>query len=480
VNGLAFDAVELERVAALVGEILDASCNGVRERSASPTAPVEAWGAEPPLAGSSAEVVIDEMRRRLLPQASLFHPRMFGYLTGANVPIAAVADLVASACNPNLAAPSGGPAATELERLTIRWLADLVAYPAADGVLTSGASTANLMALSLASASAAGPRLRRLGLQGLPADERLTLYAAESAHPSIERAAAVLHRGTDALALVAADAEGRMRPDALARALELDVRRGARPCCIVATAGTSTTGVVDPLPELGVVARRFRTWLHVDGAYGAFARLSPRTAARLPGLERADSVSLDPHKWLGVPYDAGCLLVRRPGALGAVFGRTKLAPLDGFLSDGIEESRRLRALKIWATVMHLGVDELRRGIEECVRLADLARSLVDASPELELLARGDLATLVFRFAAASEDVLDDLNARTVEIVNGSGEAFALAVRADGCTGLRMSITNFRTTEADVRWFLSFASSVARGLARDLRVRPPAVHQQRAG
>jgi aromatic-L-amino-acid/L-tryptophan decarboxylase len=244
------------------------------------------------------------------------HPRFFGYVASPSTPIGAYGDLIASALNANITCWRSGPAGTEVERLVVRWLGSLIGYDdQANGLLTSGGSMANMIALLIASRRHANVSRTGFWNSGPP----MTVYASEEVHMSIAKAADILGIGRDQVRTIACDERQRMRTDALRKRIEADLSEGLRPFCVVGSAGTVNTGVVDPLAEIASVANEFGLWFHVDGAYGAPGVLDERKKNLFAGMERADSVSLDPHKWLYVPVDAGCLLFRDAAAARAAF-----------------------------------------------------------------------------------------------------------------------------------------------------------------
>src|ERR1041385_2294761 len=285
------------------------------------------------------------------------HPRFFGYIASPSTPIGAYGDLIASALNANITCWRSGPAGTEIERLVVRWLGSLIGYDQdANGLLTSGGSMANLIALLIASRR--GSNVSRQGFWN--AGPPMTVYASEEVHMSIAKAADILGIGRDQVRVIPCDERQRMRVDVLRETIEADLREGLRPFCVVGSAGTTNTGVVDPLMEIADVAAEFELWFHVDGAYGAPGVLDAGKQHLFEGLDRADSVSLDPHKWLYVPVDAGCLLFRDAAAAKAAFSTEEADYIKthgyadeeafAFWDYGVELSRRFRGLKVWLTL----------------------------------------------------------------------------------------------------------------------------------
>lgn len=389
------------------------------------------------------------------------HPRFFGYIASPASPVGVYADLLASALNANVTSWRSAPSATRIERNLVGWLGELTQFPAADGVLTSGGSAANLTAVLLASRRVLGPVAAREGLRGGPP---LTMYVSDEAHHSLAKAADVLGIGTDQVRHIACDSDFRMGVDALRRALAQDTAAGRRPFLIVGTAGTTNTGAVDPLSMIADVAAEHDCWFHVDGAYGAPAAMVDELSPMFAGLERATSLSLDPHKWMYVPLDCGALLLREPNAAPSYFvassGAAYINVAAGadeetfaFWDHTLELSRRFRALKLWLVLRAHGTEALKESLREDCRLARVMASAVDADPDLELLAPTSLSVCCFRAVPETqrgdEQALDDLNTAVLREVQAGGTAYLSGTVVAGRTALRACITNFRTVEADI-------------------------------
>jgi glutamate/tyrosine decarboxylase-like PLP-dependent enzyme len=417
---------------------------------------------ELPLEGRRLEELIDECRTVMELSRHNGHPRFFGYVASPSTAIGAYADLIASALNANITCWRSGPAGTEIEQLVVRWLGSLIRYDEdAKGLLTSGGSMANMIALLIASRRTAGVDVSRKGLWNVEAP--MTIYASEEVHMSIAKAADVLGFGRDQVRLVACDERQRMRVDSLISHLKADRDRGLRPFCVVGSAGTVNTGAVDRLEEIAEVAREFDLWFHVDGAYGAPGVLDERKSELFAGLERADSVSLDPHKWLFVPVDAGCLLFRDAAAAAAAFSTedADYIKLHGHADDaafaywdyGVELSRRFRALKIWLTLGYYGVRRLAEAISEDNSLATYLGEIVTTADDFELLAPVELSICCFRYVPpelkGNDAELNKVNERIMEVVQKGGRAYLSNATVNGKFALRACITNFRTTKADI-------------------------------
>ena len=389
------------------------------------------------------------------------HPRFFGYVASPSTPIGAYADLITSALNANITCWRSGPAGTEIERMVVRWLGGLIGYDRdANGLLTSGGSMANMIALLIANRRKSGRNTARHGLWN--SGPAMTLYASEEAHLSIAKAADILGFGRDHVRVIACDERQRMRVNRLRESIEADQREGLRPFCVVGSAGTVNTGVIDPLAEIADVAADFDLWFHVDGAYGAPGVLDDRKKDLFAGLERADSVSLDPHKWLYVPVDAGCLLFRDAAIARAAFSTEDADYIKthgysdeeafAFWDYGVELSRRFRALKVWLTLQYYGTRRIAGAISEDISLAAYLGESVTAAKDFELLAPVELSICCFRYAPPqmkSDAELDRLNERIMGLVQKGGRAYVSNATVNGRFALRACITNFRTTKSDI-------------------------------
>jgi aromatic-L-amino-acid/L-tryptophan decarboxylase len=437
----------------------------------------EAVNVELPLEGRSLDQLIDECRTVMDLSRHNGHPRFFGYVASPSTPIGAYADLIASALNANITCWRSGPAGTEIEQLVVRWLGSLIRYDEnAKGLLTSGGSMANMIALLIASRRKGGVEAARQGLWN--AGSPMTIYASEEVHMSIPKAADILGFGRDQVRVVACDERQRMRVDELVLRIKADQSHGFRPFCVVGSAGTVNTGAVDPLVEIADVAREFDLWLHVDGAYGAPGVLDQRKSELFAGLERADSVSLDPHKWLFVPVDAGCLLFRDSVAAATAFSTEEAdyIKVHGLTEDaafaywdyGVELSRRFRALKVWLTLGYYGSRRIAEAISEDNSLAAYLGELVSAADDFELLAPVELSICCFRYVVknANESEFDRLNEQIMASVQKGGRAYLSNATVNGKFALRACITNFRTTKADIEQTLLVVREAASSLATD--------------
>ena len=375
------------------------------------------------------------------------HPAFFGWVNPPPSPAGVMTSLAAAAMNPSVV--SGDHADVHLERVVVRWLAELVGFPhpPGTGLLTSGGSAATIVCLAGARSRAlagAGHDVRRDGLAGAP---RLIAYVPSEAHSCVRRALELLGLGSGALRDVPLEG-GRLDAAALRASIAADRASAAVPALLVGSAGTVNTGAIDPLDALADVAAEEGLWFHVDGAYGAFGVLDPGIAARYRGMERADSLVLDPHKWLGVPVDAGCALVRRDEDLRDAFSlippylrQDTGAPIGTFAEYGFEQTRPFRALKTWATIAALGRAGIAAQVMRANALARELATLVEREPELELVAVPETSIVAFRARPADcpPDKLDELNRELPEAVQARGRAFVTGTIFGGRETLRACI-----------------------------------------
>src|SRR5689334_6063365 len=381
----------------------------------------------------------------------------FGYVLGSNEQVGALAELLAAALHQNVTAWRSAPAATAVERTVVGWLAQAVGCPEFTGSLCGGGSAANLMGLAMA-------RESKTPANEFGADGTCTIYASDQVHMSINKAVALLGVGRRNLRLVPSDGAFAMRTDALLDAIDADRKSGKRPFAIVASAGTVSTGAIDPLPAIAAIARANDLWLHVDGAYGALAALA--RPDMFAGLALADSLSLDAHKWLYQPLDCGCLLYRDAGAAGAAFSDSgdyvRVANTDpieafAFFDQSVELSRRFRALKLWMSLQYHGRSAFREAIALDLAHAQLLANLVGAEPSLELMAPVPLSAVCFRHREAD-------NAALLHRVIARGRVYISNATIKGQFCLRACFVNNRTYEADVHAIVSEVIAAADEIA----------------
>ena len=396
----------------------------------------------------------------LLVNHSLFnaHPRFWGYVTSSAAPIGALGDLLAATVNPNVGAWLLSPMASEIEAQTIRWIAEMVGYPSGSaGLFVSGGNMANLVCFLAARQAKSGSDVRSRGLDGT----RLRVYCSKETHTWIQKAADVSGIGTDSIRWIAVDDDMRINVGALRQRVLADIDSGDRPFLVIGTAGTVGTGALDPLPELAALSREFELWFHVDGAYGGLAAMLPDAAEGFSGIGEADSIAVDPHKWLYAPLEAGCALVRVPEKLRDAFAYHPPYYHFGveainYFDLGPQNSRGFRALKVWLAIQQVGRSGYERMIADDIRLSRMLFDRVSSFPELEALTQS-LSIATFRFVprdleqktAQVEDYLDQLNRELLTRLQHSGEAYVSNAVIHGKFALRACIVNFRTALTDI-------------------------------
>jgi glutamate/tyrosine decarboxylase-like PLP-dependent enzyme len=408
--------------------------------------------------------VYEDFRWAVLPFATgNIHPGFVGWVHGSGTPTGMLAEMLAAGMNSNV----GGRehAAVHVERQVIGWCRELFGFPeGASGILVTGTSMANLIAVVVARTARLGPGVRATGLREAP---RLTAYAARSAHGCVAKAMEVSGLGAAALRLLPTGPSRRADLGAIARAIAEDRADGAEPFCVVGTAGTVNTGAIDDLEALSALCREERLWLHVDGAFGALVMLSERLRPRIAGIERADSIAFDFHKWAHAPYDAGCVMVR-DGALHraafateppylARFDRGTAAGPPWFADYGTDLSRGFRALKVWFSWREHGTSGLGAAMLANCRQAEALGRAVQATGDLELMTPVSLNIVCFRWRreGLDDDALDRINKEIVADTQESGVAVPSSTILDGRLAIRVNLTNHRTTMDDLHRLLSF-------------------------
>ena len=421
-----------------------------------------------PTKGTDFDALLRVFREDIIPfSRQNAHPRMFGYVQSPGTPIAAFADLLASTLNANLTVWRSAPAPVEVERLTIDWIRQILGFNAeAGGLFVSGGSMANLAALAAA-------RQTKDCSSG-----RLRIYASSETHFSIVKAAALLGIGRENVCHIAVDERFRIRTDDLVAKITADLEAGYVPLCVVANAGTVNTGAVDPLAEIREIANRFQLWMHVDGSYGALAILAKSARELFAGIERADSVALDPHKWLYLPVDVGCVIYRDPEIVRAAFAHeaeyTRIIGQEAdeafaFWDYGPELSRRFRALKVWMLLKGVGVSALSEAIENNLACARHLESMVRASDDFEMAAPVELSIFCFRHMPVqlrneSPKTIDAFNERLLVALQRDGSSYLSNATLGGRFALRGCVLNYRTTLRDMEILLDDLRRVAKSLA----------------
>jgi aromatic-L-amino-acid/L-tryptophan decarboxylase len=401
-----------------------------------------------------------EKAASLLFDHSLFngHPRFWGYVTSSAAPIGALGDLLAAAVNPNVGAWPLSPMASEIEAQTIRWIAELLGYPVnCGGLLVSGGNMANFVGFWAARQAKAGCNVRTQGMAGT----RMRAYCSKETHTWVEKAADLSGLGTDAIRWIPVDADMRMDMSALRRQIIEDRAAGDQPFLVVGAAGTVGTGAVDPLIEMAAMCQEFDLWLHVDGAYGGFAAMLPNASPDLAALRLADSLAVDPHKWLYAPLEAGCALVRDESKLREAFSYHPPyyhfgVEATNYFDIGPQNSRGFRALKVWLALQQAGRSGYERMLADDIRLAGALYEKVNGLPELEALSQG-LSITTFRYrperlasgSDEAESALNELNRELLTRLQNAGRVYLSNAMVQGKFALRVCIVNFRTELADL-------------------------------
>jgi len=436
-----------------------------------------------PEQGTDPAILLEQTAQRLFAH-SLFngHPRFFGYVTAAPAPIGILGDFLAAAINPNVGAWTLSPAATEIESQTVRWIAELIGYPVnCGGLLVSGGNMANFVCFLAARNARADWNVREDGIPG-KTGRKLRIYGSVETHTWIQKAADMSGLGTSSIRWIATGEKLRMDVADLRRQIETDVAAGDVPCLVVGTAGSVSTGAVDPLREISALCKEHGIWFHVDGAYGGFAAAVADASKDLRALNQADSIAVDPHKWLYAPLEAGCALVRDPESLRAAFAyHPPYYHFDehatNYVDYGPQNSRGFRALKVWLALKQVGAAGYRKMIADDIRLSQTFARAVSRHEELQLVTQ-NLSITTFRYVPLDlrsnirdEQVgrhLDALNRELLDRLQRGGEIFVSNAVVCGQSLLRACIVNFHTTEADVEAVPEIVSRVGRAVDAELR------------
>ncbi len=444
--------------------------------------------AAPPAAAESLADILADAERVLVPGLTHWnHPGFFAYFANSSAISGILGELLTAALNVNAMLWASAPAATELERVAVDWLRQLLGMGEGwFGLINDTASISTMVALAAAREADPALAVRERGMAGRGDLPTLRVYCSEHAHSSVDKAAIALGFGHANVVKVPADAEFRMRPDALAALMDADRAAGMRPVAVVATTGTTGTTSIDPVRAIAPVAAARGAWLHVDGAYGGPAAVVPELRGVLDGVELADSVVVNPHKWLFTPMDCSVLYTRRPDVLRRAFslvpeylvtrpaGGDESARVD-LMDYGVQLGRRFRALKLWMVLRAFGAEGLAERIRYHVQLAQTFAAWVDADPAWEVAAPHPLSLVCFRCAPAAldEPARDALNARVLQEVNATGEVFLSHTKLHGRYVLRLAVGNIRTEERHVAraWDLLRAAAARAGTAAADAARP---------
>jgi glutamate/tyrosine decarboxylase-like PLP-dependent enzyme len=477
-----FDGVTWRRIGERFLDLAIDVSTGWQRRAPGPAASPDdcrvRFSGDLPTHGVDPTDLVERLARDLSPLSGFNgHPNFYAYITSSPTPVGVLGSLVAAALNQNTALWRLAPGATAIELQTIDWIRSLVGFPTgSEGIFSSGGQLANTIAHAVARDRMAGWDVRRLGVGGPEGAPRLRFYASDQCHYCHEQSMELLGLGRDAIRLVPSDETYRMRLDSLIAMIAEDRSRGFRPIAIVATAGTVGTGAIDPIGAIVRVGGDEGIWVHVDGAYGAFAAIAPSAPIELAAMARADSIACDPHKWLYAPIDAGVTLFRDAGALEGSFAFHAAYLQAGadpervdLLERSPENSRPFRALKVWLALQAYGRDGYSAMIERNIRLAAYLESLVDAAPDLALVAPRELSIVCWRVEpralAGDPERLERLQGRIIEELERRGTALISNTQLhDGRTALRACIVNFRTSLDDVEALVTASRDLGAELA----------------
>lgn len=438
--------------------------SSVRERPAWHAVPAEvkqSLSAPVPYEPCALESVYDDFKRQILPYPTgNIHPRFWGWVVGTGTPVAMLAEMLAAGMNSWV----GGfdQSATLVEEQVLRWLTDMLGFPeGTSGVLTSGCTVANIIGLTVARHAKAPFDVRKEGLQN-HTHAPLVVYCSAEVHGWAQKAVELMGLGDDCLRRIPVDASFRMEISALRASIQADRKNGKAPFCVIGTAGTVNTGAVDPLQELAAICQGEGLWFHIDGAFGALAQLSPKWRTKVAGLQLADSLAFDLHKWMYLPFEAGCVLVRDRQAHRNAFlitpsymspqGRGVAPRASEFGALGIDLTRNFKALKVWFSLKTHGTLKYGRLIEQNIEQTRYLASLIKKNPRLQLLAPVELNVVCFRYnpGLPDENNLDRMNEDILIRIQESGVAVPSGTRVSGHFAIRVAVTNHRSTRADFR------------------------------
>lgn len=418
-----------------------------------------------PQDGTSASELFSKTSDLLLNHSLLNgHPKFFGYITSSPAPIGSLADLLAAAVNPNVGANILSPIATAVEKQTVKWLSEFIGIsPSYGGLLVSGGNMANLTAFLAARTAKAPKSLKEDGLRSIG---EMVFYCSKATHTWIEKAAVLFGHGLKAIRWIPTDADNKMDTAILLQTIQNDINKGKKPFLVIGNAGDVSTGVVDNLSELSSICKAHDLWFHIDGAYGIPAAVIPQYKNLFDGIQEADSIAMDPHKWLYSPLEAGCTLVKNPQHLIDTYSAHPVyykfdsnadEPSLNYYEYGFQNSRGFRALKVWMSLQHVGKSGYIEMINEDIELSKLLFQEADSHRELEALTQ-NLSITTFRYVPShdghngkiDEDYLNNLNELLLKELQNDGEVFLSNAVVEGKFCLRACIVNFRTSRKDIK------------------------------
>jgi len=433
-----------------------------------------------PETGASVSEIISKASGLLLNHSLLNgHPKFLGYITSSPAPIGALADLLAASVNPNVGANILSPMATAIEKQTIKWLAEFIGVsPACGGILVSGGNMANFTAFLAARTAKAPKNFKEDGLAHTAGD--MVLYCSKTTHTWIEKAVVLFGHGTKSLRWIATGADNKMDTEILEQTIKDDLKNGKKPFMVVGTAGDVSTGVVDDLAAIAAICKTYDLWFHIDGAYGIPAAVIPELKNIFEGIQEADSIALDPHKWLYAPLEVGCTLVKNPQHLINTysshpayynFSTTDDEPSLNYYEYGFQNSRGFRALKVWMALQQIGKSGYVNLIREDIALSELFYDEASKHPELEAITQ-NLSITTLRYVpsgfAENENYLNTLNEKLLNVLQPAGEVFLSNAIVFEKYCLRGCIVNFRTSRKDIEEIIDIIVRNGRQLHKDLQ------------
>lgn len=416
----------------------------------------------PPQQGEPMDKIFSDIDRVIMPGMTHWnHPRFFAYFTSSASSPGVLADIFSSVFGTNGMVWQTSPSATELEQVTLGWLRQMIGLPESFwGIMYDTASVSTFHALAAAREQLSDLKIREHGMVGRSDLPKLRVYASEFVHSSIDKAVIALGFGMDGIRKIPVDESFRMKPVALQDAIAEDRRKGIRPFCVVATVGTTSCTSIDPVPAIAEICEKENLWLHVDAAHGGAAAILPEMRHVIDGCDRADSLVINPHKWMFVPVDLSVLYTRKPKILKQAFSlvpeylrTSRDDEVENYMDYGIPLGRRFRALKLWFVLRYFGWDGLAARIREHIRLANLFASWIDEHAEFERLAPVPLSTVCFRARPAgieTEEELNTFNEKLMRAVNQTGKAFLSHTKLGEQYTLRLVVSHLRVQESDVR------------------------------
>lgn len=417
----------------------------------------------------------------LLFNNSLFngHPKFLGYITSSAAPIGSLADMLASSVNANVGAHLLSPMATEIEKQTVKWLADFIGVSSdCGGILVSGGNMANFTAFLAARTAKAPKSIKENGIEN--SQQKLTIYCSKTTHTWVEKAAILFGLGTNSIRWIPTNKSNKMDNTILNKTINKDLKSGNKPLMVIGTAGDVSTGVVDDLNGIASICEKHNLWFHIDGAYGVPAAIVPSQKHLFNGIEKADSIALDPHKWLYSPLEAGCTLVKNPQHLIDTFSshpeyynfnNSDDEFAQNYYEYGLQNSRGFRALKVWLALQQQGRKGYEKLISEDIKLAELLHDLANEHKELEAVTQ-NLSITTFRYIpenyANNNEYLNKLNEQIVNELQVGGEAFLsnAIVQKNYC--LRACVVNFRTTEKDIKEIVEIIVRLGRKIHLEIK------------